>query len=61
MGSDWVGSLKRMTEIGRAGDMYWMLKRNWFQDNLVLTNFLVLGTTVCIENKYLYRYNDGIS
>ena len=36
MGSVWVGSLKGITEIGRDGDMYWMLKKNWFQDNLVL-------------------------
>ncbi len=50
MGSVWVGSLKRITEIGRDGDMYWMLEMNWFQDNLVLVKFvhkiLVLGTAV---------------
>ena len=50
MGSVWVGSLKRITEMGRDGDIYWMLKMNWFQDNLVLANFvhkmLVLGTAV---------------
>ena len=37
-----------MTEIGRDGDIYWML--NWFQDNLVLAKFvhkmLVMGTAV---------------
>ncbi len=27
MGSVWVGSLKRITEIGRDGDMHWMLKK----------------------------------
>ena len=53
MGTVWVGSLKRRTEIGRDGDIYWML--NWFQDNLVLAKFvhkmLVMGTAV--EKKIL--------
>ncbi len=52
MGSVWVGSLKRRTEIGRDGDIYWML--NWFQDNLVLAKFvhkmLVMGTDVEKKN-----------
>ncbi len=59
MGSVWVGSLKRITEIGRDGGMYWMLEMNWFQDKLVLAKFvhkmLVMGTTVCKE-QYIYIY-----
>ncbi len=50
-----------MTEIGRDGDIYWMLKMNWFQDNLVAQfaqEMLVMGTAV--EKNYIYRYNDGI-
>ena len=42
MGSVWAWSLKRITEIGRDGDMYWMLKRNWFQDNLVLAKDMIM-------------------
>ncbi len=34
MGSVWVGSLKRITEIGRDGDIYWMLKMNWFHKTI---------------------------
>ena len=61
MGSVWVGSLKRITEIGRDGDMYWMLKMNWFSRQFGI------GKNLCTKfwswvlqlEKNNYRY-DGI-
>ncbi len=51
-----------MKEIGRDGDICWVLKMNWFQDNLVLAKFvhkmLITGTAVC--KKKIYRYNDEV-
>ncbi len=51
MGSVWVGSLKRITEIGRDGDMYWMLKKR--------IGFKTIWYWPKFEQEK-YRYNEGV-